>query len=101
LNEEAFCLAGLLRAVQSLEDVANLLPPARRETVLRLAAEWSHLQVAGLREQLAELRQSAVFQAESRLTAEMGTGWQQLPPLLQCWLGNVVARTHGNQDHQE
>lgn len=101
MNEEPFCLVGLLKAGKSLERVTNLLPPNRREIVLRLAAEFSDLPAHELRKKLAALRESAVLQTKSRLTAEMGTGWQQLPPLLQGWLGQGVSLTHGNQNHQE
>ena len=101
MNEEAFCLIGLLKARKSLECVTNLLPPARREIVLRLATEFSNLPTHEIRGKLAAVREAAVLQAKSHLTEELGTGWRELPPLLQCWIAQAAPRTHGNQDHQE
>lgn len=99
--EEGFCLAGLLKAGTSLERVTNLLPPGRRESVSRLVSEFSSLPALELRKKLIALRESAAHQVKGRLTQELGAGWRELPPLLQCWLGQVVLRTHGNEDHQE
>lgn len=101
MNEEAFCLVGLLKAGKSLERVTNLLPPDRREVVLRLAAEFSNLPTHELRKRLVALRESALLQWKSRLTVELGTGWRDLPPLLQSWLGQAAPLTYGNQDHQD
>jgi hypothetical protein len=92
---------GLLKAAKSLEGVAGLLPPERREVVLRLVTEYSNLPPRELRKKLAAVREAAVLQAHSRLTQELGTGWRELPPLLQCWIAQAAPRTHGNQDHQE
>lgn len=101
MNEVAFCLVGLLKAGKSLEGVTNLLPPDRREIVLRLATELSSLPTHELRKKLAAVREAAVLQANSRLTEQLGTGWRELPPLLQCWIAKAAPGTHGNQDHQE
>ena len=101
LNEEAFCLVGLLKVGKSLKRVADLLPPDRRETVLRLAAEYSQLPSQDLRKKLVAMRESGLLSVRTRLTAEFGNGWRGLPPLVQCWLGQALAHTHGNQDHQE
>lgn len=99
--EEAFCLTGLLKAGKSLERVTSLLPAGRRDKVLQLIGELSGLPGHELQKRLVALRESAVLQVKARLTQELGTGWRELPPLLQCWLGEVVLRTHGNQNHQE
>ena len=56
MNEEPFCLVGLLKVGKSLERVTNLLPPNRRKIVLRLAAEFSDLPPHELRKKLAALR---------------------------------------------
>ena len=101
MNEEPFCLVGLLKAGKSLEGVTNLLPPDRREIVLRLATEFSDLPAQELRKKLAAVREAAVIQEKSRLTEELGTGWRELPTLLQCWIAQAAPGTHGNQDHQE
>ena len=101
MSEEPFCLVGLLKAGKSLEGVTNLLPPARREIVLRLATEFSNLQTHELRKKLAAVSEAAVVQAKSRLTEELGSGWREFPSLLQCWIAQAARRTHGNQDHQE
>jgi hypothetical protein len=100
LTEEAFCLAGLLKDGKSLERVTNLLPPGRREIVLRLAGEFSDLTSHELRKKLLALREAAVLQLNTRLTAELGAGWRELPPFLQCWLRQAVPPIHGNEDHQ-
>ena len=99
--EEAFCLAGLLKAGTALERVASLLPPGRRDRVLQLSRELSVLPHHELQKRLVALREPAVLHAKARLTKELGTGWRELPPLLQCWLGEVVLRTHGYQNHQK
>ena len=99
--DEAFCLAGLLKAGTSFERVTSLLPPGRRDKVLQLTLELSGLPHHELQKRLVALRESAVLQVKVRLTKELGTGWRELPPLLQCWLGEVVLRTHGNQNHQD
>lgn len=99
--EQAFCLVGILKARDSLERVTNLLPPDRREIVLRLAREFSNLTSHELRKKLLALRESAVLQSNTRLTAELGARWQELPPFLQCWLRQAMPLIHGNEDHQE
>jgi len=101
LIDEAFCLAGLLKAGTSFERVTSLLPPGRRDKVLQLTLELSGLPHHELQKRLVALRESAVLEVKGRLTTELGTGWRELPPLLQCWLGEVVLTTHGNQNHQE
>jgi len=101
LIDEAFCLAGLLKAGTSFERVTSLLPPGRRDKVLQLTLELSGLPHCELQKRLVALRESAVLEVKGRLTTELGTGWRELPPLLQCWLGEVVLTTHGNQNHQE
>jgi hypothetical protein len=101
LNEEPFCLVALLKAGESLDRVTNLLPPARREIVLRLATEFSNLPTEKLREKLAAVREAAVLRTQSWLNEELGQAWRELPSLLQCWIAQAAPRTHGNQDHQE
>lgn len=101
MNEEPFCLVALLKAGECLGRVMSLLPPARREIVLRLATEFSNLPTDELRKKLGAVREAAVVQEQSRLTEELGPAWRELPPLLQCWIAQAAPRTHGNQDHQE
>src|SRR5262249_48775419 len=98
LTDEAFCLAGLLIAGKSLDRVARLLPPGRREAVSRLTQELSALPAHELQRRLSALRESAVLQVNARLSQAFGPGWRELPPLLQSWLGEAVLETHGNEN---
>jgi hypothetical protein len=101
LIDEAFCLAGLLKARKSLEKVANLLPASRRDAVLGVARDLSGLPDHELQKRIAKLRESAVLQINERLTQEVGRAWKELPPILQRWLGEVILRSDGNKDHQK
>ena len=97
--EEAFCLLGLLKVEGSLERVARLLPPERQDKVAHWVGEFSGLSAQELRKKLNTLRDSAVLQLKGRLTNEFGAGWREIPPLLQIWLGDVLLRTHKDEDH--
>ena len=97
--DEVFCIAGLLKGREALDRTASLLPPDRRENVLRLADEFSKLSAQALQEKLTGLRASTANESGSRFTAEVGTGWRELPPILQNWLAQATWTAHGNEDH--
>lgn len=96
MTDEAFCLAGLLKGRECFNRVACLLPPGRRETILRLAGDLEALPAQELQNRLCALRDAAALQVKEHLTRKLGAGWNELSPLLQCWLGEVVLRSYGS-----
>ena len=94
--DEAFCLAGLLKSGGSFERVASLLPPGRRETILRLAGELAAVPSHDLQKRLCALTEAAALQVKERLNRKLGVGWNELSPVLQHWLGEAALRTHGS-----
>lgn len=96
MTDEAFCLAGLLKSRESFDRVACLLPPGRRETILRLAGELAALPAQELQNRLCALRDAAALRVKELLTRKLGTGWTELSPLLQHWLSEVELRTYGS-----